>query len=277
MTQTDFFRLSTEGGIAHLVLDNADQANCMNDAFWAELPQIMQQLDADTSVRAVVISGEGKHFCAGMDLSSFAFISQVAEAEAGRGAHAFYNRIRQLQAAFDAVENSRLPVIAAAHGACIGGAIDFMSACDIRLASSDARFSVEEINIGMAADVGTLQRLPRLIPPGIAKELAYTGRRFSAEEALSWGFVNSVHEDREAVIAAALEMAKLIASKSPLALAGTKRGINYALDHTIADGLEQIATWNAGMLRPGDLNAAMKAMQEKRQPIFDDLDKTLQI
>ncbi|MEO9617176.1 MAG: crotonase/enoyl-CoA hydratase family protein [Parasphingorhabdus sp.] len=277
MTQTDFFKLSTESGIAHLMLDNANQANCLNDAFWIELPQIMHQLDADTAVRAVVISGEGKHFCAGMDLSSFAFISECAEAEAGRGAHALYNRIRQLQSAFDAVEHSRLPVIAAAHGACIGGAIDFLCACDIRLASRDARFSVAEINVGMAADVGTLQRLPRLIAPGIVKELAYTGRRFDAEEALGWGFVNSVHDDRETVIKEALDMAKLIASKSPLALAGTKRGINYGLDHSVAEGLEQIATWNAGMLRPTDLNAAKTAMQEKRQAVFDDLDHALQI
>lgn len=267
----EFFKLSIKGSIAHLSLANEAQANCMNDAFWAELPVLVRHVDQNPAIRALVITGEGKHFCAGMDLSSFEFISEIAEGEPGRGAFEFYNRIRELQSAFDALEASRLPVIAAVHGACIGGAIDLLCACDIRLAAKNARFSVEEINVGMAADVGTLQRLPRLIAPGIAKELAFTGRRFGPDEALGWGFVNAVYEDRDAAIAAAMELAENIASKSPLALAGTKRAINYAMDHSVADGLEQIATWNAGMLRPHDLNTAFAAMKEKQKAEFADL------
>ena len=267
----EFFNLTIDGGVAHLSLANEAQANCLNDAFWAELPLVVREVDQDPAIRVLVITGEGKHFCAGMDLSSFEFISEIAEGEPGRGAFEFYNRIRELQSAFDALEASRLPVIAAVHGACIGGAIDFLCACDIRLAAKNARFSVEEINVGMAADVGTLQRLPRLIAPGIAKELAFTGRRFGPDEALGWGFVNAVHEDRDVTVAAAMELAASIASKSPLALAGTKRAINYAMDHSVADGLEQIATWNAGMLRPQDLNAALSAMKEKREAEFADL------
>ena len=266
----EFFKLSIEAGIARLELANAARANCLNDAFWAELPVLVRQIDQDPAIRVLVITGEGKHFCAGMDLSSFDFISKIAANEA-RGAFEFYNRVRELQSAFNVLEASRLPVIAAVHGACIGGAIDFLCACDIRLAAKGTRFAVEEINVGMAADVGTLQRLPRLIAPGIAKELAYTGRAFGPDEAMAWGFVNAVHEDREATIAAAMEIAAIIASKSPLALAGTKRAINYGLDHSLADGLEQVATWNAGMLRPQDLNAAFSAMQEKRKAEFADL------
>lgn len=268
---SDFFDLTMDGPIAHLTLANAEQANCLNDAFWEDLPVLVRHAEKDPAIRVLVITGEGKHFCAGMDLSSFEFISEIAEGEPGRGAFEFYNRIRELHAAFDALEASRLPVIAAVHGACIGGAIDFLCACDIRLAATGTGFSVEEINVGMAADVGTLQRLPRLIPTGIAKELAYTGRRFGPDEALAWGFVNSVHEDRSATIAAAMKLAQSIASKSPLALAGTKRAINYGMDHSISDGLEQVATWNAGMLRPQDLNAAFTAMREKRKAEFADL------
>lgn len=267
----EFFNLTIDGGVAHLSLANEAQANCLNDAFWAELPLVVREVDQDPASRVLVITGEGKHFCAGMDLSSFEFISEITEGEPGRGAFEFYNRVRELQAAFDVLEASRLPVIAAVHGACIGGAIDFLCACDIRIAAKDTRFSVEEINVGMAADVGTLQRLPRLIAPGIAKELAFTGRRFGPDEALGWGFVNAVHEDRDVAVAAAMELAASIASKSPLALAGTKRAINYAMDHSVADGLEQIATWNAGMLRPQDLNAALSAMKEKREAEFADL------
>ena len=269
--KSEFFSLAIDGAIARLSLANVAQANCLNDAFWAELPVLVRYIDQNPAIRVLVITGEGKHFCAGMDLSSFEFISDIAGGEAGRGAFMFYNRIRELQAAFDVLESSRLPIVAAVHGACIGGAIDFLCACDVRIAAKDTRFSVEEINVGMAADVGTLQRLPRLIPPGIAKELAFTGRRFGPDEALGWGFVNAVHEDRETTVAAAMELAASIASKSPLALAGTKRAINYAMDHSVADGLEQVATWNAGMLRPQDLNAALSALKEKRRVEFADL------
>ena len=271
MAEYNFFNLSIEGAVAHLSLDNPAQSNCLTDAFWSELPQVVDQLGRDASIRVVLITGEGKHFCAGMDLSSFDFITEVSEGEPGRGAFTFYNRIRELQAALDSLEQSRLVTIAAVHGACIGGAIDLISACDIRIASDETRFSVEEINVGMAADVGTLQRLPRLIAPGIARELAYTGRKFTAQEALGWGFINSAHDGLEATRTAARELAETIAAKSPLALAGTKRAITYGLENGVADGLDQIATWNAGMLRPEDLNTALSAMKEKRKAEFADL------
>ena len=166
------------------------------------------------------------------------------------------------------MERSRLPVIAALHGGCVGGGIDMITAVDIRLASADAWFAVEEVNVGMAADVGTLQRLPKVIPPGVAKELCFTGRRFSAEEARGFGLLNAIHPDRGATVAAALAMAQEIAAKSPLAVAGIKQSLNHARDHSVEAGLEQIATWNAGMLRAEDLMEAMKARMEKRAGTF---------
>ncbi|MEM8752730.1 MAG: enoyl-CoA hydratase-related protein, partial [Pseudomonadota bacterium] len=184
---------------------------------------------------------------------------------------ALRRQILDLQDAFTALEEARFPVIAAIHGACVGGGIDLVTAVDVRIASADAYFAVEEINIGMAADVGTLQRLPRIVPRGVARELCYTGRRFSAEEALGFGFVNAVRVDRDDARDAAFAMAREIAARSPLAIAGIKRALAYAEDHTVADGLDQIATWNAGMLRPDDLMKSLKARAAKQAALFEDL------
>ena len=269
----DFFTLNRHGPVAKLVMNRPDKANGMTPEFWAELPQIVRELDADPTVRTLVIAGAGRHFTGGMDLASFQQIMHLVQKEPGRAAFALRQLILTLQDSFNALEASRLPVIAAVHGACIGGGIDMISACDLRLASKDATFSIEEIHIGMTADVGTLQRLPKLIAPGIVKELAYTGRRFSPEEARSWGFVNEVCADAEAVQARAMELAHEIADKSPLAISGIKQAVDYARDHTVRDGLEQIATWNAGMLRPEDLTAALQARMAKKAAVFADLEK----
>lgn len=268
---SDFFKVERAGPVAHLIMARPEKANAMSPAFWADLPRLVRELDADASVRALVISGEGRHFTSGMDLDAFKGLTGMDVDEPARGAYALRRKILLLQDSFTALEATRLPVICAIHGACVGGGIDMITAADIRLATRDAFFSIEEINIGMAADVGTLQRLPKLIPPGIVRELAFTGRRFSAEEALGWGLVNSLHEDRAAVIAAALAMAGEIAAKSPLAIAGLKQALNFARDHSVAEGLEQIAAWNAGMLRPGDLTAAIRARAAKETAEFADL------
>ena len=195
-------------------------------------------------------------------------ILALSQGEPARGAFALRELILQLQGAFNALEQARIPVIAAIHGACLGGGIDFITACDIRLASKDAYFGIEEIHIGMTADVGTLQRLPKLIAPGIVRELAFTGRRFSSQEAQSWGLINSVHETQEAVVESALNLAREIAEKSPLAIAGIKQSLNYARDHSVADGLDQIATWNGGMLRAEDLQKSLEAKMKKKQAEF---------
>ena len=275
LSDSQFFNISVEGAVAHVEMNRPEKANGMSPAFWDELPHIAAALDHDMNIRCVVVSGAGKHFSGGIDLAMFADINAMLDAEPGRAAYAFRDLILRLQASLSSLEKMRMPVIAAIHGACLGGAIDLITACDMRLATRDASFGIEEINIGMAADVGTLQRLPKLMPPGIVHELAYTGRRFSADEAAGWGLVNSVHATRDELLAAANDLAQEIASRSPLAIAGVKRAITYARDHTVDDALEQIATWNSGMLRPQDLTTALTARMAKQQAVFDDLlDKT---
>jgi len=266
-----FFRVEIDTGVAHLVMDRPDKANSMGPDFWEDLPRLTRELAKDNTIRAMVISGEGKHFTGGMDLAAFNDISKIFDSEPGRAAYRMHEMVLLLQDSFNALEEARFPVIAAIHGACIGGGIDMITACDIRLASQDAIFSIEEINIGMTADVGTFQRLPKLIAPGIVKELAYTGRRFSASEGQQWGLINSLFKNREATVAAALDMARTIASKSPLAIAGIKNSIDYARDHSVRDSLEQIATWNGGMLRAEDLMGAIQAKMAKKEAVFKDL------
>lgn len=266
-----FFALSVENGVAHLEMNRPDKANAMSPDFWDDLPRLMAGLGADPAVRAVVLSGRGKHFSGGMDLAVFQGLMALARSEPARGAYALREVILRYQAALTSLETCRVPVIAAVHGVCLGGGIDLISACDIRLASVEASFGIEEIHIGMAADVGTLQRLPKLMAPGIVRELAYTGRRFTAEEARAWGVVNAVHSDGAATVAAALAMAAEIAAKSPLAIAGIKQAVTFARDHSVPEGLNQIATWNAGMLRAEDLMKAVQAKMTKSTAAFEDL------
>jgi enoyl-CoA hydratase len=269
--ESSFFLLTLDGPVARLSMNRPDKANGMTQAFWDELPALVRELAANPAIRALVITGEGKHFTGGMDLSAFQGIADITTAEPGRAAFSLRKLILKLQDTFNALEQAHFPVIAAVHGACLGAGIDMISACDIRLASTDASFAIEEIHIGMTADVGTLQRMPKLVAPGIVKELAFTGRRFSADEAKGFGFVNSVHESREAVIGAAMALAHEIARKSPLAIAGIKQAVDFARDHTVRDSLEQIAAWNAGMLRPLDLMTALQARMARKQAVFADL------
>ena len=268
---SSFFRVERDGPVARLVMNRPDKANGMTADFWADLPRLLAALNADETVRVAVISGEGRHFTGGMDLAAFTDIAALFANEPGRAAYAMRDLILALQDAFNAIERARFPVIAAIHGACIGAGIDMITACDLRVASADAYFSIEEINIGMAADVGTLQRLPKLIAPAIAAELAYTGRRFAAAEARAIGLVSAVHDHHGQLMSAASELAHSIAKKSPLAIAGIKRNLAYARDHTVADGLDYIATWNGGMLRAGELMTAIQAKMAKTEATFADL------
>jgi enoyl-CoA hydratase len=268
---SNYFVVTIDNGVAHLEMNNPDKANSMTPDFWADLPRIAAALDADPTVRCVVLSGRGRHFTSGMDLAVFNGITGLMQSEPGRGAYALRDMVRKFQASLSSLEEMRVPVIAAVHGVCLGGGIDLITACDIRIASTETAFGIEEIHIGMTADVGTLQRLPKLIAPGIVRELAYTGRSFTADEARDWGLVNAIHPDREATIEAALAMAREIAAKSPLAIAGTKNALTYARDHAVAEGLDQIATWNGGMLRPGDLMKALQAKMTKQVALFSDL------
>jgi enoyl-CoA hydratase len=222
-------------------------------------------------VRVAVLCGAGRNFCSGIDLAMLMGIApRIAHRDAARSREALRRLILDLQDCLTSVERCRKPVLAAIHGACVGGAIDLVTCCDMRYASAEALFSVREVDVGMAADVGTLQRLPRLVPDGIARELAYTGRNFDAEEARRIGLVNRVFDTPEALAAGVGELARTIAAKSPLAIRGIKQMLDYGRDHSVADGLEHVATWNASMLLSDDLREAMTAMREKRAPHFDD-------
>lgn len=269
--KSTFFEIERDGAVVRLVMSRPDKANGMTPDFWADLPRILDELGRDETVRCAVIAGAGKHFSGGMDLSAFGDIAEALQREPGRAALALRETILRLQDTFNAIERARFPVIAAIHGACIGGAIDLITACDMRIASADAFFAIEEIHIGMAADVGTLQRLPKLIAPAIAAELAYSGRRFSADEARGFGLVSDVLADRTALDERAMALAGEVALKSPLAIAGIKRNLAYARDHSVADGLDYIATWNGGMLRPEDLMKAIQAKMAKKEADFADL------
>ena len=269
--ESTFFKIEQRGAVAHLSMNRPEKANGMTPDFWSDLPRLTQAFASDPSIRAMVISGQGKHFTGGMDLSVFQNFNAIFDAEPARAAYRMRALVAQYQAAFNALEAAHFPVIAAIHGACIGGGVDMISACDLRLATAGSYFSIEEINIGMTADVGTLQRLPKLIAPGIVKELAFTGRRFSAEEALGWGLLNGVHPTRDETLTAAFALADEIAAKSPLAITGVKRSVDYARDHSVKDSLDQIATWNGGMLRQEDLQNAIQARMAKKQAQFKDL------
>jgi enoyl-CoA hydratase len=217
-----------------------------------------------------VISSTGKHFSAGMDLSVFAG-GHDEDAEAGRLRARMRSTAKRLQWSFTALEKARVPVLAAVQGGCIGGAVDLVTAADCRYASADAFFVIQEVNIGMTADVGTLQRLGKLVPEGVARELAYTGRRMTAQRAHEVGLVQQVYADHDALVAGVLETAREIAAKSPLAIWGTKVALNFARDHGVDDALDQIATWQSGMFQPADMLEAFTAKAEKRAPVFPDL------
>jgi len=277
-TTYECFDVTFEGGVAHIQMKRPEAMNSMIRAFWNELPAIVKDIDDNARARCIVISSTGKHFCAGMDLAVFAgggstvgAVGGGTEAERQTAGESFRYHVRSLQDSFSCLDQARMPVLVAIHGGCIGGAVDMTSACDIRYATRDAFFCIQEINIGMTADVGTFPRLCKLIPEGWVRELAYTGRRLPAQKAMEIGLVNALFDTHEELVAHTLETAREIASKAPLAVAGSKVMINYARDHTIRDGLDYIATWQVGMFSPALMQEAFKAKQEKRDGDFPDL------
>ncbi|MCB1255491.1 MAG: crotonase/enoyl-CoA hydratase family protein [Microthrixaceae bacterium] len=268
------FEVSVDDNVAHIKLNRPDDFNTMVPSFWNDLPLIVEQLDAEGAARVIVLSSTGKHFTAGMDLSVFtggSGITAGGATEMGRQRSALWMLVQKLQDSFTAFERARMPVLAAIQGGCIGGGVDMVTAADMRYCSADAFFCIQEINIGMTADVGTLQRLPKLIPEGVARELAYTGDRMPAQRALEVGLVNQVFDDHASLVDGVLEIAARIAKRSPLAIWGTKETINYARDHSVADGLRQIAGWQTGMFQPGDMIEEMTAKGEKRDPSFEQI------
>lgn len=270
MSRYTAFNVELVDKIAHVQINRPEKINSMNAAFWSEIVEIFQWIDETDEVRVVVLSGAGKHFSSGIDLMMLAGVANELGKDVGRNARLLRRKILTLQASFNAVDNCRKPVLAAIQGYCLGGAIDLIAACDMRYAAGDAQFSIKEIDIGMAADVGTLQRLPRIIGDGMLRELAYTGRTFGADEARSMGLVNRVYSDNASLLDGVMDIAREIAGKSPIAVTGTKEMISYMRDHRIDDGLEYIATWNAAMLQSTDLRVAMAAHMSKQKPEFLD-------
>lgn len=264
--------------IAHVRMKRGDELNTMIPEFWRELPEIVRDIDDNAKARVIVISSTGRHFSAGMDLSVFtnaqSGVSTDAGArpERGRAGANMRRTVLDVQEPFNALDRARIPVLAAIQGGCVGGAVDMTSACDCRYATEDAFFVIQEINLAMTADVGTFPRLCHLLPEGWVRELAYTGRRLPARRAMELGLVNEVFPDQKTMLDHVFAVARDIAAKSPLAVHGSKVMINFARDHSIADGLDYIATWQAGMYNPEtDMAEAFKARMEKREPKFADL------
>ena len=272
------FNVEIADHIAHIQLKRPDELNTMVPEFWRELPEIVRDIDRNAKARVIVISSTGKHFSGGMDLSVFTSGNSAGTAaaaskdERGRTRANLRLTVLEIQETFNVLERARMPVLMAIQGGCVGGAVDFASACDCRYATEDAFFVVQEINIGMTADVGTFPRLCHLMPEGMVRELAYSGRRLPAKKALQLGLVNEIFPTQEAMLAHVMGVARDIAEKSPLAVHGSKVMINYARDHTIADGLDYIATWQAGMYNPEvDMRESFVAKAEKRAPQFGDM------
>ncbi len=270
MTDYTAFKVELSNHIAHVQINRPEKINAMNAAFWREIVEIFQWIDDTDQARVVVLSGAGKHFSSGIDLMMLASLASELGKDVGRNARLLRRKILEMQASFNAVDNCRKPVLAAIQGYCIGGAIDLVAACDMRYAAADAQFSIKEVDMGMAADVGTLQRLPRIIGDGLLRELAYTGRTIGAEEAQRIGLVNRTYDDHAALLDGVFAIAAEIAGKSPIAVAGTKEMLSYMRDHRIDDGLEYIATWNAAMLQSNDLRVAVAAHMSKQKPEFAD-------
>ena len=291
----EFFQLEVLDGIAHLQLNRPERRNAMSPPFFPAVRDAVRSLHDDASARVLLISSTGKHFSAGMALDVF---TGAQPAEAGRDRRdphgesqrqaigalmdmldtttprarlSFQDSLRKLIDCFSAIDEARFPVICAIQGGCIGGALDLATACDIRVCTADAFFTVQEIHIGMTADLGVLQRLPKLVPPGVARQMAYTGERLEAHRALAVGLVNAVLPDAGALLDHAMALARTIAAKSPLAVAGSKLALNHARDHGTAASLQQMALLQSAIFDTGEMAEAIAAWKAKRDGEFEAL------
>ena len=273
MSKYSCFDIKTKDHVCNMVLNRPNELNTMTRDFWVELGDALEEINRDSDVRVAILSSTGKHFCAGMDLSAFSNgvddIPDDSKPDHARVGEVLYRTAKELQGYISKLEQIRVPVIAAVHGGVIGGALDLITACDMRFASNDAFFCIQEINIGMAADVGTLQRLPKIIPDSKMREMAYSGRRMLADEAKDSGLVGEVYETHDEMMNAVNKLATEIASKSPVAIYGLKAVMNYSRDHNVNDSLDFNALWSGAMLSQKDMTEAMTAQMEKRDASFD--------
>jgi len=272
---TPVLHFEVNDNIAVLTLDNPSTRNALSRSFWSDIKQVMATISQDSSVRVVILRAEGPHFSSGIDRAMFTTLfKERPEIEIGRRRDIFRRMVLDLQESINVLETCDVPVIAAVHGACIGGALDLICAADFRFSTEDTYFCVKETELGFTADLGVLQRLPRLIPPGLARELAYTSRLFKSDEALRHGFVNNVFSSKADMDDAVKQLAGTIASRSPLAIYGTKEAFKYGADHNIDDALKQMAVWQSGMAITEDVSVAVGAMADKSVAYFRDYPKT---
>lgn len=269
-TEYTAIRLDRRGHVAEVVLNNPKKLNAMAPIFFEEIGRVFKEIDEDDSIYAVVLWAEGRLFCAGLDLFASGLGAagpEPTESEAVQKLK-MYRHVLQWQENISGPENCRKPVIAAVHNHCIGGGVDLTTSCDIRLCTEDATFAIHETKIGMVADVGTLQRITPIVGKGMAREMAYTGKRITSDRALRCGLVNEVFEDKDSLLAGARALADEIAANPPLAVQGTKNVLQYSEEHTIKEGLDYIAHWNTSFIKSDDLAEAVTAFKEKREPNF---------
>ena len=267
------FDVEINNSIAHIRFNRPEKRNSMNEDFWRLFPKEVEELDDSGEIRALIVSSTGPHFSAGIDLSMFKddVVEHETNQELGRSRGYFIQQLKFLQRAASCLEDARFPVVAAVQGGCIGGGIDLITAADIRLCTKDAFFLIEEINVGLAADIGTIQRLPKIIPAGIAREWTMMGEKVSADRAKEVGLVSSLHESHEEMIDSAFEMAEKLASKTPLAMWVTKEVLNYSRDHSVKEGLDNVALWNAATLHKEDVMTTMMSKMQKKKPEYRNL------
>jgi len=267
------FDVEINNSIAHIRLNRPEKRNSMNEDFWNLFPKEVEELDDSGEIRALVISSTGPHFSSGIDLNMFKddVVEEQSENELGRSRGYFIQQLKYLQNVANCLEATRFPVVAAIQGGCIGGGIDLITAADIRLCTKDAFFIIEEINVGLAADIGTLQRLPKIIPAGIAREWAMMGEKGSADRAKEVGLVSSLHDNQEAMLKSAFEIAERLVSKTPLAMWVTKEVLNYSRDHSVKEGLDNVNLWNAATLHKEDVMTTMMSRMQKKKPEYKNL------
>ena len=267
------FDVEINNSIAHIRFNRPEKRNSMNEDFWTMFPKEVEELDDSGEIRALIVSSTGPHFSAGIDLSMFKddIVESETDNEIGRSRGYFLQQLKFLQNAVSCLEAARFPVVTAVQGGCIGGGIDLITAADIRICTKDAFFLIEEINVGLAADIGTIQRLPKIIPAGIAREWTMLGEKVLADRAKEVGLVSSLHDSHEEMMKNAFEIAEKLASKTPLAMWVTKETLNYSRDHTVKESLENVALWNAATLHKEDVMSTMMSKMQKKKPEYRNL------
>ena len=261
--------------VLHIEFNRAEKFNSMTTKMWEDMVKCFNLASYDEDVRSIVLSGRGRMFTCGLDLmEAGAALMQVKGVDAARKAFTLHKFIGDAQESCSAIDKCFKPVICAVHGACIGGGMDVITACDIRMCSEDAYFSVKEVDVGLAADMGSLQRLSKIIGnDSLVRELCYTARKFGAQEAKDCGLVSKVYKDQEEVLNSCLELAETIASKSPVAVQSTKHHLNFSRDHSVDAGLQYIQAWNSSMLQTEDLMKSAQALMMKKTPKDIDFEK----